>query len=110
MLESPGTLALGAAMRLVAFTMLSVCLSSSAVLPAQAGNGIDLQNDQRELQRFQWQLQQDRNRLVFDQRSHAPKVQIREDHAQIQRDKDAIRTLRADIRRDQRLRRRYHGL
>lgn len=97
-------------MRVAAFTMLTICLGSSALLPAQAGSGIDLPTDQRELQRYQWQLQQDRNRLVLDRRGRAPKLQIREDQSQIQHDKASIRSLRADIRRDQRLRRHYHGM
>jgi hypothetical protein len=109
-LETPGTLVGEAAMRVAALTMLGVCLSSSVLLTAQAGSGIDLQTDQRELPRYQGHLQQDRYRLVLDRRGRAPKVQIHEDQAQIQRDKASIRGLRADIRRDQRSHRHYHGM
>jgi len=87
-----------------------LCLCSASLVSAQAGSAVDLHTDQRELQRYQWQLQQDRNRLVFDRRHHASKAQIHEDQVQIRRDKNAIKTLRADIHHDRHLRRRYRTL
>jgi hypothetical protein len=90
--------------------LLAICACSTCLASAQASTAIDLRTNERELQRYQWQLQQDRNRLVFDKRNHAPRLQIREDQAQIHRDKDAIKSLQADIRRDRRTRRRFRTL
>lgn len=97
-------------MRTGLLSVLGLSLCSASLVSAQAANAVDLHTDQRELQRYQWQLQQDRNRLVFDRRHHAPKVQLREDRAQIRRDKNSIKTLRADIHHDRRLHRRYRTL
>lgn len=90
--------------------LLAICACSACLAYAQGSTAIDLRTNERELQRYQWELQQDRNRLMFDKRNHAPRAQIREDQAQIHRDKDAIKNLRADIRRDRRARRRYRTL
>jgi hypothetical protein len=90
--------------------LLAFCLCSASLVSAQASAAIDLRTNERELQRYQWQLQQDRNRLMFDKRNHAARPQIREDQAQIHRDKVALKSLRADIRRDRRAHRRYRTL
>lgn len=97
-------------MRTGLFRLLAFCVCSASLLPAQASTAIDLRTNERELQRYQWQLQQDRNRLMFDKRNHAPRAQIREDQAQIHHDKAAIRDLRTGIRRDRRARKRYRTL
>lgn len=97
-------------MRAGLLSLLGLSLCTASLACAQTGSAVDLHTDQRELQRYQWQLQQDRNRLVFDRRHHAPRVQIREDRAQIRRDKSALKSLRADIYRDSHLRRRYRTL
>jgi hypothetical protein len=100
----------GVRMRKRSYLALTLLLASVPLLSAQAGSTIDLRTDERELQRYEWRLQQDRNRLVFDRRNHAPKWQIGEDQAQVRRDRAAIRDLRADIRHDRHLRRRYRTL
>jgi hypothetical protein len=98
-------------MRKGCFLALAFFLGSVPLLSAQAGSARDLRADERELQRYGWQLQQDRNRLAFDRRNHASRWQLNQDKAQIRRDQAAIRALRADIHRDRRIRRsRYRTL
>lgn len=97
-------------MRTGLLSLLGLSLCSASLASAQVGSAVDLRTDQRELQRYEWQLQQDRNRLVFDRRHHAPKVQVRQDQVQIRRDKAALKSLRADIRRDRHIRRHYRTL
>lgn len=97
-------------MRARFLTLLAMCLGWACIAAAQAGTAIDLRTNEREVQRFQWQLQQDRNRLISDKRNHAPRAQVREDRIQVQRDKAAIKNLRAAIRRDRRARKRYRTL
>jgi len=104
------TLDWGTAMGTGALLLLAFSLCWASLASAQASTAIDLRTNERELQRYQWQLQQDRNRLMFDRRNHAPRLQIREDQAQIHRDKAALKTLRAEIRRDRRARKRYRTL
>jgi len=83
-----------------------------ATLPAfgQAGSSRDLHADEQQLQHYQWQLQQDQSRLSFDRHHHASHSLIHEDEARVRRDRDAVRALRADIRRDRRLRRRRYAM
>ena len=88
-------------------------LTAITLLPvlgfSQAGSGRDLHEDEQQLDRLQWQLRHDRERLAFDRRHHAGRGRIHEDEEQVRRDKSAINSLRADMRRDRRLRqRRYH--
>ncbi len=88
-------------------------LTALTILPvlgsAQAGSGRDLREDERQLDRLQWQLRHDRERLAYDRRHHAGRGRIHEDEEQVRSDKAAINSLRADMRRDRRLRqRRYH--
>ncbi|MGE5324853.1 MAG: hypothetical protein ACM3SW_18440 [Actinomycetota bacterium] len=97
-------------MRTGLLSLLGLSLCSASLAAAQAGSAVDLHVNQRELQRYQWQLQQDRNRLVFDLRHHASKAQIREDRAQIRRDKATLKTIRSDIQRDRQLRQRHRAL
>jgi len=83
-----------------------------ATLPVfgQAGSSRDLRADEQQLQHYQWQLQQDKSRLSFDRHHHASHSLIHEDEARVRRDRDAVRALRADIRRDRRLRRRRYAM
>jgi hypothetical protein len=94
------------------FYLVIITLLLSAPLAfGQAGSSRDLRGDEQQLQRFQWQLQQDRSRLSFDRHHHASHSLIHEDEARVHRDREAIRLLRADMRRDRRLRhRRYASL
>ncbi len=87
-------------------------LTAIIVLPmlgfAQAGSGRDLREDEQQLDRLQWQLRHDRERLAFDRRHHAGRGRIHEDEEQVRSDKAAINSLRADMRRDRRLRHRHY--
>ncbi len=82
-------------------------LGSASLVSAQAGSAVDLRSDRLELQRRQWQEQQDRNVLALDRHKRAGNGKIREDEAHIRRDKDAIKNLRVDIWRDRHMRRRF---
>lgn len=96
-------------MRRVLSLAFSASLSVSAFCFAQTGSMADLRADEQRLHRQQLQLNQDRDRLVFDRRSHASRVQIRLDQMQIKRDRLEIRHLKSDIRRDRRARNRYRS-
>lgn len=94
-------------MRRVLFMAFAASLAVSAF--AQTGSMADLRADEQRLHRKEVQLDQDRDRLAFDRRSHASRAQIRLDQMQIKRDRLEIRQLRADIRRDRRARSRYRS-
>ncbi|HYX51905.1 MAG TPA: hypothetical protein VE783_00520 [Candidatus Limnocylindrales bacterium] len=83
-------------------------LTALTILPvlgfSQASSGRDLREDEQQLDRLQWQLRHDRERLAFDRRHHASRGRIHEDEEQIRNDKASINSLRADMRRDRRLR------
>lgn len=96
-------------MRRVLFLAFAAPLAVSTFSLAQAGSMADLRADEQRLRRQELQLDQDRDRLVFDRRAHAPRAQIRLDQMQIKRDRLEIRQLKADIRRDRRARRRYRS-
>ena len=76
---------------------------------AQPGSMVDLRADEQRLHRQELQLDQDRDRLALDRRSHASRAQIRMDQMQVKRDRLEIRRLRSDIRRDRRARSRYRS-
>ena len=82
-------------------------LAMAPLAHAQAGSRRDIRADERQLQQLEWRLRQDQNRLAWDRRHHAGRAQIRADEAQVRDDKLAIRNLRADIKRDREMRRRY---
>jgi hypothetical protein len=88
------------------YLVLLTGLLSAPMAFCQAGSSRDIRADEQQLQRYQWQLQQDQSRLSFDRHHHVSHGLIHEDEARVRRDRDAIRVLRADIRRDRRLRRR----
>jgi len=92
------------------YLVLITVLLSAPMAFCQAGSSRDIRADEQQLQRFQWQLQQDQSRLSFDRHNHVSRGLIHEDEARVRRDRDAIRVLRADIRRDRRLRRRRQAL
>src|SRR6478735_57754 len=94
-------------MRRVLFLAFAASLAVSAF--AQTGSMADLRADEQRLHRKEVQLDQDRDRLAFDRRSHASRAQIRLDQMQIKRDRLEIRQLRADIRRDRQARSRYRS-
>jgi hypothetical protein len=92
------------------YLVLTIVLVSTPMAFGQAGTSRDLRADEQQLQHFQWQLEQDQGRLSFDRQHHASRSLIHEDQARVRRDRDAIRLLRADIRRDKRLRRRHSAM
>ena len=92
------------------YLVLITVLLSAPMAFCQAGSSRDIRADEQQLQRFQWQLQQDQSRLSFDRHNHVSRGLIHEDEARVRRDRDAIRVLRANIRRDRRLRRRRQAL
>jgi hypothetical protein len=92
------------------YLVLTIVLVSAPMAFGQAGTSRDLRADEQQLQHSQWQLEQDQGRLSFDRQHHASRSLIREDQARVRRDRDAIRLLRADIRRDRRLRRRHSAM
>jgi hypothetical protein len=96
-------------MRMVKSSLLIATLffGSASLVSAQAGSAVNLRSDRLQLQRRQWQEQQDRNLLALDRHKRANDRKIREDEAQIRHDKHAIKDLRADIDRDRRMRRRF---
>ncbi len=87
------------------YLVLITGLLSVPLAFGQAGSSRDVRADEQQLQRFQWQLQQDQSRLSFDRHHHVSHGLLHEDEARVRRDKDAIRVLRADIRRDRHRRR-----
>lgn len=91
---------MGASMARGLYLAVTLFMGSASLLFGQATSAVNLRADERELQRYQWQLQQDRNKLVLDRRNHSSRLQIREDQAQINRDKAAIRTLQTNIQRE----------
>jgi hypothetical protein len=96
-------------MRRVLFLVLATPLAVSTFSSAQAGSLTDLRADEQRLRRQELQLDQDRDRLMFDRRAHVSRGQIRLDQAQIKRDRLEIRRLKADIRRDRRARQSYRA-
>ena len=88
---------------------LAAFLTLSAFCFAQTGSMADLRADEQRLHRQELQLDQDRDRLALDRRSHASRVQIRLDQMQIRRDRMEIKQLKSDIRRDRRARNRYRS-
>ena len=77
--------------------VLSGFLAFSPVLLAQAVAEHDVHSDERQLEQYQWRLQQDQSRLNFDRRNRAPRAQLRQDRVRVQNDKAAIRLLRRDL-------------
>jgi hypothetical protein len=96
-------------MRRVLLLAFAASLAVSVFSFAQTGSMTDLRADEQRLHRQELQLDQDRDRLVFDRRSHASRTQIRLDQMQIKRDRLEIRQLKSDIRRDRRARNRYRS-
>lgn len=94
-------------MRRVLFLAFAASLAVNTFCFAQTGSMADLRADEQRLHRQELQLDQDRDRLVSDQRAHASHTQIRLDQIQIKRDRLEIRHLKSDIRRDRRSRNRY---
>jgi len=90
---------------------LSMLLSLSVVLaglaPAQSGSMADLRADEQRLRQQQLQLDQDRERLRYDRGHRASRSVINADELRIRTDRATIRSLKADIKHDRRLRRRY---
>ena len=84
-------------------------LAISTFSSAQAGSMADIRADEQRLHRKELQLDQDRDRLALDRRSHASRMQIRLDQIQIKRDRLEIKRLKSDIRRDRRARNRYRS-
>lgn len=97
-------------MRNAFYLVLITGLLPTPMAFCQAGSSRDIHADQQQLQRFQWQLQQDQSRLSFDRHHHVSRTLIQEDEARVRRDRDAIRVLRADIRRDRWLRHRRQAI
>lgn len=96
-------------MRRVLLLAFAASLAVSVFSFAQTGSMADLRADEQRLQRQEFQLDQDRDRLAFDRRIHASRVQIRLDQMQVKRDRLEIKQLKSDIRRDRRARNRYHS-
>jgi hypothetical protein len=92
------------------YLVITIVLVSTPMAFSQAGTSRDLRADEQQLQHFQWQLEQDQGRLSFDRHHHASRSLIHEDQARVRRDRDAIRLLRADIRRDRRMHRRRYAM
>ena len=93
-------------MRRSLYLLLAVPLVVSTFSAAQAGSTADLRADEQRLRREESQLQRDRDRLYVDRRNHAPHYVIRADEEAIRRDRARIHALKADIKRDRRIRRR----
>lgn len=91
------------------YLVLTIIVMSAPMAFSQAGSSRDVRADEQQLQRFQWQLDQDRGRLSYDRQHHASRSLIHEDEARVRHDREAIRLLRADIRRDRRLHRRSYA-
>jgi hypothetical protein len=96
-------------MRRVLSLAFAAPLAVNAFCFAQTGSMTDLRADEQRLHRQELQLEQDRDRLALDRRSHASRVQIRLDQMQIKRDRMEIKQLKSDIRRDRRARNRYRS-
>jgi hypothetical protein len=93
------------------YLVLTIVLVSAPMALGQDGPSRDIRADEQQLQHYEWQLQQDQSRLSFDRHHHVSHTLIREDEGRVHRDREAIRVLRADIRRDRRMhRRRYAAL
>jgi hypothetical protein len=92
------------------YLVITIALLSTPMAFSQAGTSRDLRADEQQLQHFQLQLDQDQSRLSFDRHHHASRGLIHEDQARVRRDRDAIRALRADIRRDRRMRHRRYAM
>lgn len=95
-------------MRRLLALVLTVPLAVSTFSTAQADPMTDLRADEQRLRGQELRLDRDRDHLLFDQRAHASRAQIRLDQSQIKGDRLEIRRLKADIRRDRRARRSYH--
>ncbi len=96
-------------MRRVLSVAFTASLAVSTFCFAQTSSMADLRADEQRLHRQELQLDQDRDRLALDRRSHASRVQIRLDQMQIKRDRLEIKQLKSDIRRDRRARNRYRS-
>jgi len=96
-------------MRRVLLPAFAAFLPVSIFSFAQTGSMTNLRADEQRLHRQELQLDQDRDRLALDRRSHASRTQIRLDQIQIKRDRLEIKQLKSDIRRDRRARKRYHS-
>jgi hypothetical protein len=94
-------------MRRTLFLVLAVPLALNTLCAAQAGSLSDIRADEQRLRQQEIQLDRDYDRLSFDRRTRAPRSQIRLDEGLIRSDRNEIRRLRADIKRD-RQRRRQH--
>jgi hypothetical protein len=92
------------------YLVLTILLISAPMASGQAGSSRDLRADEQQLKHVQWQLEQDQGRLSFDRHHHASRGLIHEEQARVRRDRDAIRLLRADIRRDRRMHRRRYAM
>lgn len=92
-------------MRKSLYLILAIPFAFSAFSAAQAGSASDLRADEQQLRREEFQLDRDRDRLYIDRRNHAPRYVIRADEDQIRRDRGRIRAIKADIKRDRRIRR-----
>jgi hypothetical protein len=94
-------------MRRNLYLVLALPLAVSSFVAAQAGSTADLRADEQRLRQEEFQLDRDRDHLLFDRRNRAPLYVIRADQDQIRRDRARIKHLRADIKRDRRIRRSY---
>ena len=94
-------------MRRNLYLVLALPLAVNTFAAAQAGSVTDLRADEQRLRQEEYQLDRDRDRLYFDRRNHAPRYVIRADEDQVRRDRARIKHLRADIKRDRRIRRSY---
>lgn len=95
-------------MRTGLFLVFSGFLGMAPLALAQAGSPRDISADQRQMQQLEWRLREDQSRLAYDRRHRANRAQIHADEARVRNDKIAIRSLRADIKRDRQVRRHYH--
>jgi hypothetical protein len=96
-------------MRRVFFLAFAASLAVSSFTFAQTGSMADLRADEQRLHRQELQLDQDRDRLAFDRRNHASRIQIRLDQIHVKRDRLEIKQLKSDVRRDRRARNRYRS-
>jgi hypothetical protein len=89
--------------------ILALPFAFNTISAAQAGSNADLRADEQRLRQEELQLQRDRDRLYLDRRHRAPLYVIRADENQVRADRVRIRALKADIKRDRRIRRDRRG-
>lgn len=94
-------------MRTNLYLVLALPLALNTFSAAQAGSLTDLRADEQRLRQAEIQLDHDRDRLLYDRRRHAGRSAISFDQAQIREDRARIRAIKADIKRDRRIRRTY---